>query len=100
MRATCGTFLALIGSVKHARYSLILLILMGLAACGRSNSEPTYINGKALRFTASSCVWDGKSYSVGEKISGFDACNTCWCKEIVAGELDVVCTQMACGASF
>lgn len=100
MRETPGTFLALIGGVKRARYSLIFVVLMGLAACGRSQSETTYVNGKALRFTTNSCVWDGKTYAVGEKILGYDACNTCWCKEIAPGELDVVCTQMSCGAFF
>ncbi len=99
MRETRGTFLALIEDVKRARYSLILTLFLVLAACGRSNSETTFVNGKALRFTVNSCVWDGKTYAVGEKITGYDACNTCWCKEIAPGELDVICTQMACSNS-
>ncbi len=72
-------------------YSLLLLVLLSLAACGRQ-SAMTIDSFAAASASDSAC----SSHAVGVSFAAADGCNTCTCQEMADGSVAQMCTQIAC----
>lgn len=52
---------------------------------------PSYPSSTPTKTYGNNCIYEGKTYNIGESFPASDGCNNCFCNE-----KGVICTEKAC----